>query len=59
MRALELLAQRKSVTDVALSLGYGSVSAFVNRFRRHLGTTPARYFAVAAPAVAVAADASG
>jgi AraC-like DNA-binding protein len=45
MRALELLAQRRSVTDVALDLGYGSTSAFINRFRRHLGTTPARYFA--------------
>ncbi|HEX5052872.1 MAG TPA: helix-turn-helix transcriptional regulator [Planctomycetota bacterium] len=45
LRALELLAQRKSVTDVALSLGYDSTSAFVNRFRRHLGKTPARYFA--------------
>jgi AraC-like DNA-binding protein len=28
-----------------MSLGYDSVSAFVSRFRRHLGTTPARYFA--------------
>lgn len=44
MRALELLAQRRPVTDVALDLGYDSTSAFINRFRRHLGTTPARYF---------------
>jgi AraC-like DNA-binding protein len=44
MRALELLALRHSVTDVALSLGYDSTSAFINKFRRHLGTTPARYF---------------
>jgi AraC-like DNA-binding protein len=44
LRALELLAQGESVTQVAMSLGYDSMSAFVNRFRRHLGTTPARYF---------------
>jgi AraC-like DNA-binding protein len=48
MRALELLAQRRSVTDIALDLGYDSTSAFINRFRRHLGTTPARYFAASA-----------
>jgi AraC-like DNA-binding protein len=44
LRGLELLAQGKSVTSVAMALGYDSVSAFVSRFRRHLGTTPARYF---------------
>lgn len=44
LRALELLALGKSVTKVAMSLGYDSVSAFVNRFKRHLGMTPARYF---------------
>lgn len=47
MRALELLALEHSVTDVALSLGYDSVSAFIHKFRRHLGDTPARYFAAA------------
>jgi len=44
MRALELLALEHSVTDVALSLGYEGTSAFISAFRRHLGTTPARYF---------------
>jgi len=44
LKALELLALGQSVTDVALSLGYESTSAFIHRFRRHLGTTPARYF---------------
>jgi AraC-like DNA-binding protein len=44
MKALEMLALRKSVTDVALSLGYDSTSAFIHRFRRHLGTTPAKFF---------------
>jgi AraC-like DNA-binding protein len=44
LRSLELLAQDHSVTDVALALGYESTSAFIHRFRRHLGTTPSRYF---------------
>jgi len=44
MRALELLALRRSVTDIALSLGYEGTSAFISAFRRHLGKTPARYF---------------
>jgi AraC-like DNA-binding protein/quercetin dioxygenase-like cupin family protein len=44
LKALELLALRHSVTEVALSLGYESTSAFIRRFRQHLGTTPARYF---------------
>jgi AraC-like DNA-binding protein len=42
--ALELLGQDRSVTAVALELGYRSVSAFVAMFRRSLGTTPAQYF---------------
>lgn len=44
MRALELLASRRSVTDVALSLGYDSTSAFIHVFKQHLGKTPTRYF---------------
>jgi AraC-like DNA-binding protein/quercetin dioxygenase-like cupin family protein len=47
MRALELLAGGGSVTDVALSVGYGSPSAFIARFRQVLGTTPGRYYASA------------
>jgi AraC-like DNA-binding protein/quercetin dioxygenase-like cupin family protein len=43
LRALELLARGRSVTDVALALRYESTSAFIHAFRRHLGTTPARY----------------
>ncbi|HXZ86698.1 MAG TPA: helix-turn-helix transcriptional regulator [Myxococcota bacterium] len=44
MRALELLAAGGSVTEVALSVGYASASAFIARFRRVLGTTPGRYY---------------
>ena len=43
LRALELLATGRSVTDVALELGYDNASAFIAMFRRCLGTTPARY----------------
>ncbi len=43
-RALEWLATGRAVKDVALSLGYTSVSAFIQAFRRTLGVTPAAYF---------------
>ncbi|MGA8009727.1 MAG: helix-turn-helix transcriptional regulator [Thiomonas sp.] len=42
--ALEWLATGRAVKDVALSLGYDSVSAFIKIFRQTLGTTPAAYF---------------
>jgi len=42
--ALEMLAQRKSVTEVAMAVGYDSVSAFIEMFRTMLGTTPQTYF---------------
>jgi methylphosphotriester-DNA--protein-cysteine methyltransferase len=42
--ALEMLAQKKSVTEVAIAVGYDSVSAFSEMFRTMLGTTPQRYF---------------
>jgi transcriptional regulator GlxA family with amidase domain len=37
--ALEMLAQSKSVTEVAIAVGYDSVSAFIEMFRTMLGTT--------------------
>jgi AraC-like DNA-binding protein len=42
-RALELLAAGDSVTTIASSLGYDNTSAFIAMFKRHFGTTPARY----------------
>ena len=42
--ALEMLAQGKSVTEVAIAVGYDSVSAFIEMFRKMLGTTPQTYF---------------
>ncbi len=44
MRALEMLAEGRAVTTVALDLGYDSVSAFIALFRRSLGVTPSVYF---------------
>ncbi len=43
MSALELLMAGKSVTSVALEIGYDNTSAFIAMFRRCLGTTPMRY----------------
>ena len=42
--ALEMLAEKKSVTEVAIAVGYDSVSAFIEMFRTMLGTTPQTYF---------------
>ena len=42
--ALEMLAQRKSVTEVAIAVGYDSVSGFIEMFRTMLETTPQTYF---------------
>ncbi len=42
--AIERLARREPVTAVALDLGYSSVSAFIEAFRKTFGITPYRYF---------------
>ncbi len=42
--ALEMLAQGMSTTDVAIAVGYSSVSAFNEVFRAALGTAPQAYF---------------
>lgn len=49
MHALEFLARGRAVTEVALAVGYGSTSAFIETFRRHLGTTPGEYFSAQRP----------
>ena len=46
LQAMRLLAAGRPVTAVALEVGYDSPSAFIAMFRRTLGTTPHRYFAV-------------
>lgn len=45
LRALERVADGVPVTTIALDLGYDNVSAFIDMFRRALGTTPGRYLA--------------
>ena len=42
--AIERLAAGEPVTSVAMELGYDSVSAFIQMFRKNLGATPSRYF---------------
>jgi len=44
LKSVELLSLRESVTAVALTVGYSSVSAFIEAFRKHFGCTPARFF---------------
>ena len=44
LRALEVLASGRSVTEAALDVGFETTSAFILMFRRALGTTPAKYF---------------
>ncbi len=45
LRALEGLAQGRSVTEVGLEVGFETPSAFIAMFRSAMGTTPGRYFA--------------
>lgn len=42
--ALQMLAESRPVTQIAIELGYESPSAFISMFRKSLGTTPSRYF---------------
>ena len=43
LRALELLGNGSSVTDVAFDVGYRDTSAFIAIFRRTFGKTPGQY----------------
>lgn len=43
MEAISLLDSGHSVTDIAFTLGYESVSAFIAMFRRFFGSSPTRY----------------
>ena len=46
LQALERLAGGAAVATLAVDLGYENVSAFIAMFRRALGVTPARFFAL-------------
>lgn len=41
--AIKRLDQGEPVTRIAFDLGYGSLSAFIEMFRKELGTSPGRY----------------
>ncbi len=43
VRAIQLLAENWSVTDVALELGFESASGFIHSFRQFFGETPGKY----------------
>ncbi|MEH6527118.1 MAG: helix-turn-helix transcriptional regulator [Sneathiella sp.] len=43
LAGISLLTEGQPVTNVALDLGYESVSAFIAMFKSALGTTPSRY----------------
>lgn len=43
MRSLEMLASGEAVTNIALDLGYDSVSAFIALFKTTFGVTPSNY----------------
>ena len=43
--SMEMLSEGQSVSDVAFALDYGSVSAFVEAFRKHYGSPPGRLIA--------------
>lgn len=49
LRAVELLRQGMPVTEVALTVGYESVSAFIAVFRKEYGVTPGAYTAEPRP----------
>lgn len=43
LKAMEMLSEGRSLSDVAQGLEFVSDSAFIAFFRQHTGTTPARY----------------
>jgi len=43
LEAVDKLGQGRSVTEVALELGYSSPSAFIAMFRRNIGVPPGQY----------------
>jgi AraC-like DNA-binding protein len=44
LKALEQLVQGESVTNVAMDVGYGDVSALIAMFKAARGVIPAQYF---------------
>ncbi len=42
-KAIQYLNEDQAVTEVALNLGYESLPAFIQMFKKHTGTTPGKY----------------
>lgn len=42
--SLERLESGEKISSIALDLGYESESSFINMFKKHLGTSPKKYF---------------
>lgn len=59
LHALALLAEGRSVLDVALDCGYDSPSAFSAMFRRSLGRSPSEYFSDVSAALRSVSSHSG
>ena len=43
LKALELLAAGKPITEISLYLGYDNISGFISIFRQNFGVTPGNY----------------
>jgi len=53
IQAIKLLNAGESVTDVALSVGYESLSAFISVFKQITGTAPTQYLVASAATASV------
>lgn len=42
-RAIQALSEQRSITEIALSLGYDSLPAFIAMFKRHMALTPGQF----------------
>ncbi|PKB17741.1 helix-turn-helix domain-containing protein [Flavobacterium sp. 5] len=43
LEAIKQLGEKKSITEIALNLGYENPSSFITTFKKHFGKTPSNY----------------
>ena len=43
LEAIKQLGEKKSITEIALNLGYENPSSFITTFKKHFGKTPSTY----------------
>lgn len=53
---VQLVEGRQSVTEIAKSVGYSSLSHFINEFKRHFGVTPKAYSEAQRDSIALQVD---